>query len=55
MKRQFEKKQREQARAENDKLRGDDEVGETSVDLGEGETPTSQDLGASFSDLKLGA
>ncbi|GAA5963586.1 hypothetical protein JCM3765_004333 [Sporobolomyces pararoseus] len=56
MKRQFEKKQREQERAENDKLRGDEEVGETSVDLGsETPLPTSQDLGASFSDLKLGA
>lgn len=55
MKRQFEKKQREQERAEVDKLRGDEEVGETSVDLGSGENPTSQDLGASFSDLRLGA
>ncbi|GAA6019736.1 hypothetical protein JCM11491_005234 [Sporobolomyces phaffii] len=55
MKRQFEKKQREQERAENDKLRGDEDVGETSVDLGSGAPPTSQDLGASFSDLKLGA
>lgn len=52
MKRAFEKKQREQERADNDKARGDDDVGETSVDLGEGE---ATNLGASFSDLKLGA
>ncbi|GAA6063793.1 hypothetical protein JCM10212_001363 [Sporobolomyces blumeae] len=52
MKRAFEKKQREQERAAVDKARGDDDVGETSVDLGSSET---QDLGASFSDLKLGA
>ncbi|GAA5905091.1 hypothetical protein JCM5296_000471 [Sporobolomyces johnsonii] len=50
MKRAFEKKQREQERAAADKARGDDDVGETSVDLG-----TAEDLGASFSDLKLGA
>ncbi|GAA5942420.1 phosphoadenylyl-sulfate reductase (thioredoxin) [Sporobolomyces koalae] len=54
MKRAFEKKQREQEQAANDKARGDDEVGETSVDLG-GSPISSQDLGASFSDLKLGA
>ncbi|GAA6003557.1 hypothetical protein JCM10207_000388 [Rhodosporidiobolus poonsookiae] len=52
MKRAFEKKQLEQTRAAADKARGDEEVGESSVDLAEEKT---QDLGASFSDLKLGA
>lgn len=52
MKRAFEKKQMEQARAAADKARGDEEVGESSVDLSKDE---AKDLGASFSDLKLGA
>ncbi|GAA6041763.1 hypothetical protein JCM8097_008319 [Rhodosporidiobolus ruineniae] len=55
MKRAFEKKQLEQARADADKARGEnpDDVGESSVDLSaEGK---AEDLGASFSDLKLGA
>lgn len=52
MKRAFEKKQIETSRAEADKARGDgpEEVGESSVALGKAE-----DLGASFSDLRLGA
>ncbi|GAA5910078.1 hypothetical protein JCM6882_006509 [Rhodosporidiobolus microsporus] len=53
MKRAFEKKQLEQTRAAADKARGEnpDDVGESSVDI-EGK---AEDLGASFSDLKLGA
>ncbi|GAA5844378.1 hypothetical protein JCM11251_007591 [Rhodosporidiobolus azoricus] len=53
MKRAFEKKQLEQTRADADKARGEhpDEVGESSVDL----DGKAEDLGASFSDLKLGA
>ncbi|BGP22508.1 phosphoadenylyl-sulfate reductase Thioredoxin [Rhodotorula toruloides] len=56
MKRAFEKKQLEQARAAFDKARGDEHVGESSVDLSqEADDATSRDLGASFGDLKLGA
>lgn len=56
MKRAFEKKQLEQERAAIDKARGDDQVGESSVALDADEgVPESKDLGASFSDLKLGA
>ncbi|GAA5874907.1 hypothetical protein JCM8547_003607 [Rhodosporidiobolus lusitaniae] len=53
MKRAFEKKQIEQERAAADKARGDDEeeVGESSVAI----DGKAEDLGASFSDLKLGA
>ncbi|POY72933.1 putative Phosphoadenylyl-sulfate reductase (thioredoxin) [Rhodotorula taiwanensis] len=55
MKRAFEKKQLEQERAAVDKARGDDEVGESSISFDDGEAAKSEDLGASFSDLKLGA
>ncbi|KAG0655227.1 hypothetical protein C6P46_001093 [Rhodotorula mucilaginosa] len=57
MKRAFEKKQLEQERAAIDKARGDDQVGESSVtlDADDNDVPESKDLGASFSDLKLGA
>lgn len=57
MKRAFEKKQLEQERAAIDKARGDDQVGESSVtlDADDDVVPESKDLGASFSDLKLGA
>jgi hypothetical protein len=53
MKRAFEKKQIENTRAEADKARGEDpeEVGESSVTI----DGKAQDLGASFSDLRLGA
>ncbi|BGP18765.1 hypothetical protein JCM10213_004276 [Rhodosporidiobolus nylandii] len=51
MKRAFEKKQLETSASARDKARGDEEVGESSVTL-EGK---AEDLGASFSDLKLGA
>ncbi|GAA5993351.1 hypothetical protein JCM11641_000859 [Rhodosporidiobolus odoratus] len=51
MKRAFEKKQLEGARAAADKARGEAEVGESSVSL----DGKAEDLGASFSDLKLGA
>ncbi|GAA5993176.1 hypothetical protein JCM10908_001325 [Rhodotorula pacifica] len=55
MKRAFEKKQLEQERAAIDKARGDEQVGESSVTLDGEEAAGSEDLGASFSDLKLGA
>jgi phosphoadenosine phosphosulfate reductase len=53
MKRAFEKKQIENSRAEADKARGEDpeEVGESSVAI----DGKAEDLGASFSDLRLGA
>ncbi|GAA5875413.1 hypothetical protein JCM3774_002978 [Rhodotorula dairenensis] len=58
MKRAFEKKQLEQERAAIDKARGDEQVGESSVTLDGDDADADQsggDLGASFSDLKLGA
>ncbi|GAA6055430.1 hypothetical protein JCM3770_006990 [Rhodotorula araucariae] len=56
MKRAFEKKQREADRAAADKARGDDAVGESSVDITKAEADEAkEDLGASFSDLRLGA
>lgn len=51
MKRAFEKKQLEQDRAAADKARGDEPTGESEVSLGD----KPEDLGASFSDLRLGA
>lgn len=64
MKRAFEKKQLEQERAAIDKARGDEQVGESSVTLDGDDADADADadpdrsggdLGASFSDLKLGA